>query len=168
MRSTSASTSAALLALVCLTSCDHQLELLLDPQPDGLLDGLTGSLRVYEVDASFECPGQGSARWPDRCTDAAMEPLVRSPALERSGSAVLVREVAVAGSAPMEAIGELAPGRYAFIYAGTRADCEIAALGCDVVDFPANIVISVAPPVGVGCLSGCGTGDVSACIPCDL
>lgn len=170
------STWLALLALVCLPSCEQRLELVLNPQPSGLLDGLSGSVRVYQVDASFECPGRVlaggalSTRWPDACTDDAMEPLVRSPALGRSGSAVLVREVAVAGATPTEAVGEIAPGRYAFIYAGTGADCDIAALGCDVVDFPANITIDIAPPVAAPpdgpCLTGCATRDVSACTPC--
>ncbi len=162
---------APIAALFCLVACDHYIEVRLTPQSDGLLDGLQGELRVYAASPSFECPGNASPRWPDRCTDAALEPLVRAPALAVTGGAALIREIAVAGSMPAQAVGELEPARYAFVYVGTRDGCDVVAVGCTVVDFPADVRIDVAPPVasspGATCLTGCGAArDASGCAPC--
>lgn len=171
-RALSAATFVAL-AVASSLGCDHAVSLRLTPQSPGLLDGLDGSIRVYSVPFEFACPGSeldngtASSLWPDRCTDARIEPFVRMPAESHVAGATLVREVEVAGSTPAMAVGELDTGRYAFVYVGLRDGCDVAALGCSVVAFPADIRIDVAPPVGVACLSGClATRPTSQCVSC--
>ncbi len=173
--STRTASRAVLVALgAALTlACDRGVSLRLSPQSATLLDGLDGSIRVYSVPAEFSCPGSVldngmiSTLWPDLCTDRDIEPFVRSEPERTIGGATLVREVAVAGSMPSSPVGELAAGRYAFVYVGVRDGCDVAALGCTVVGFPADIRIAVAPPVAGACLAGCALPrPTSACVSC--
>lgn len=163
------------LGLALALGCDHAVSLRLTPQSPSLLDGLDGSIRVYSVPFEFACPGSvldngtASTLWPDRCTDPGIEPFVRPAAESRVAGATLVREVEVTGSTPVTPVGELGTGRYAFVYVGLRDGCDVAALGCTVVAFPADIRIDVAPPVGAACLVGCApTRPTSDCASCTM
>lgn len=102
---------------------DHDVSVVLSPHEDGT-DAVTYGLQVLRME---ECP--------------AMEPLLDG-AYER-----FLAHTQVFTPEDAEPVGELEPGRYAFVAMGRTASCHPASYGCQLVEIGRDdrVVIELRP-----------------------